>query len=86
MNEPGAILVCRLSALGDIVLTLPVVAAIRERFPRAHLAFLAREPHGRILRNVSAVDALHLWPGPGEGLPTELRDRRVFRWSSPSWL
>lgn len=72
---PASILVCRLSALGDIVLTLPVVSALRESFPNARIEYLAREPHGRVLRSVAALDELRMWPGPGEALPAAVRDR-----------
>lgn len=64
-----SILVCRLSALGDVVLTLPAVDALRARYPSARLAFLAREPHGRVLRDVKTLDELHLWKGPGAKPP-----------------
>jgi len=53
-----------------------VVHALRERYPDARLEFLAREPHGRILRDVSALDALHLWPGPGQALPRAVTGTR----------
>ncbi len=76
MTAPSSILVCRLSALGDIVLTLPVIDALRERFPEARLEYLAREPYGRILRRVAALDALHLWGGPGVPVEPGIRDRR----------
>ena len=72
---PASILVCRLSALGDIVLTLPVVSALRETFPEARIEYLARAPHGRVLTSVGALDALQIWPGPGEDLPAGVRDR-----------
>jgi heptosyltransferase-2 len=69
VNAPAAILVCRLSALGDVVLALPVVDALRERWPAARLEMLSREPHGRVLRGARALDALHLWGGPGQPRP-----------------
>jgi len=71
-----SILVCRLSALGDVVLSLPVVEALRERFPDAHLEFLSREPYGRVLRDVAWIDRLHLWPGPDRPLPEDVAKRR----------
>ncbi len=73
MTDPRAILVVRLSALGDIVLALPTVEALRARFPGAHLAFLARDPEGRILEGVRAIDRLVLWPGGSAPLPEEIR-------------
>ena len=75
MTDPGSILVCRLSALGDVVLTLPVLDALRERFPSARLELLSREPFGRVLTGIPALDALHLWPGPGADLDAAIRSR-----------
>ena len=72
MIEPRSILICRLSALGDVVLSIPVADALRERFPKAHLAFLSREPWGRIVRCVPSVDRVILWAGPGAPLPDEV--------------
>src|SRR5205809_471155 len=41
MSEPaGKILVIRGGAIGDFILTLPVLAAMRAQFPRAHLEVL----------------------------------------------
>ncbi|MEZ5065200.1 MAG: glycosyltransferase family 9 protein [bacterium] len=74
-GAPDAVLVCRLSAIGDLVLTLPVVSALRRMFPAARLEYLSREPYGRILRDVSALDALHLWPGPGHPPPAAVTAR-----------
>src|SRR5512135_221280 len=40
----GRILVIRGGAIGDFVLTLPAIAALRERFPKVHLEVLGY-PH-----------------------------------------
>ena len=76
MSPPASILVCRLSALGDVVLALPVVDALRERYPNARLEFLSRDPFGRILSGVRAIDRLHLWAGTGHPRPEGIADRR----------
>jgi heptosyltransferase-2 len=76
MTEPSSILVCRFSALGDVVLALPVVGALKERFPGASVDFLAREPYGRVLRDVRPPDALYLWPGRGHPLPRAVVEAR----------
>ncbi|MGQ0723557.1 MAG: glycosyltransferase family 9 protein [Candidatus Eiseniibacteriota bacterium] len=76
MTEPSSILVCRLSALGDVVLALPAVDALKERFPGARVEFLSREPYGRILRDARPPDALHLWAGRGHALPRAVADAR----------
>jgi len=75
VSPPRTVLVCRLSALGDVVLTLPVVSALRERWPDARLEYLSRDPYGRVLRDVSAIDALHLWAGKGHPRPPAVDDR-----------
>ena len=37
------ILVIRFSSLGDVILTTPVLAALRERYPQAHIAYLVTD-------------------------------------------
>jgi heptosyltransferase-2 len=74
--EPASILVCRLSSLGDVVLSLPVVTALRSAYPRAHLAFLSREPYGRVLSGSPEIDALHVWGGPGTPIPEGVSRQR----------
>jgi heptosyltransferase-2 len=71
MSDPRSILICRLSALGDVVLSIPVADALRERYPDAHVAFLAREPWGNILHCVPSISRVLAWPGPGSPLPDE---------------
>ena len=71
MNDPRSILICRLSALGDIVLSVPVADALRERYPGAHIADLSRHPCGRILLAAPSVDQLILWDGASTTLPPE---------------
>lgn len=77
MKGSERILVVRLSALGDIVLTLPTVFALREGFPQAHLAMLCRAPEGRILNGVTALNDLHLFEATSGQLPEAV--------SSPPW-
>ena len=72
----GSILVCRLSALGDVVLSQAVAAALAERYPQATRTFLSREPYGRILAGNPAVGELALWAGAGHPLPESVRARR----------
>ncbi len=67
------ILVCRLSALGDIVLTLPTIRALRGRFPDASLEMISRAPLHRLLERVPELDVRHPWPGKGAPPPEEIR-------------
>jgi ADP-heptose:LPS heptosyltransferase len=50
------ILVIRLSALGDTLLTLPAVALLRDRFPGAHIGFLTDARHAELLDGVETID------------------------------
>src|SRR5262249_53285426 len=45
----GSLLVVRLSAMGDIIHTLPAVAALREAFPHATLSWLVEERWAELL-------------------------------------
>lgn len=61
--KQGRILVIRGGAIGDFILTLPAIAALRRQFPRAHLEMLGY-PHiaqlalaGGLLDRVQAIEA-----------------------------
>ncbi len=64
MNPPrGKILVIRGGAIGDFILTLPAITALRRRFPEAHLEVLGY-PHivqlavaGRLVDRVQSIEA-----------------------------
>jgi len=43
------ILVTRLRFLGDVVLSTPLVRALRQTFPKAHLAYLSEQVYGEVL-------------------------------------
>lgn len=78
----GKILVIRGGAIGDFILTLPAIAALRQRFPPAHLEVLGY-PHivqlaqaGGLVDRVQAIEARGLaifFARKGE-LPEDLRD------------
>ena len=52
------ILIVRLSAIGDAVLTLPVLCALRRRFPDAFLAWAAESHAAAVLRGHECLDEL----------------------------
>jgi heptosyltransferase-1 len=45
----GRLLIVRLSAMGDVIHTLPAVHALREAFPRAHIGWLIEERWAELL-------------------------------------
>lgn len=50
------ILVVRLGALGDVVHTVPAVAALRRAFPAAHIDWLVDAKHRGVVDLVTAID------------------------------
>ncbi|MBN1613363.1 MAG: glycosyltransferase family 9 protein, partial [Deltaproteobacteria bacterium] len=61
--------------IGDAVMTLPAVAAIRQTFPQAHLAVLAKPWVAGIYEIGPPVDEVILFQSPGihAGVPGKLR-------------
>lgn len=49
MNTPKNILVCRLSSLGDILLTTPVLRAIKQKYSDAKIDYLIKEEFAEVL-------------------------------------
>ncbi len=49
-------LICRLSAVGDCVHTLPVATALRERYPDAHIAWVTQQMIADMLDGQRAID------------------------------
>lgn len=74
-----SILVVRLKALGDIVLSLPVVFALRETFPAARIAYLCRAQYAEALAGATGLDEVLELPSSflAQGrFALELRRRR----------
>ncbi|MBI4496138.1 MAG: lipopolysaccharide heptosyltransferase II [Deltaproteobacteria bacterium] len=55
-DEPERILIVKLSAIGDVVQTLPMAEALRARFPRAHISWLVEEAAADLLQDHPAID------------------------------
>jgi hypothetical protein len=56
METPTHILVIRLTAMGDVVLTLPAVALLRQNFPTAKITFLTTKENAELLHGFRDVD------------------------------
>ncbi len=56
MAAPANILLIRIKSIGDVLLTLPAVAAIRENYPAAKITFLTSLENAALLRGFSNVD------------------------------
>src|SRR5688572_11226540 len=55
-QPPGKILVIRGGAIGDLILTLPALAALRGQFPRARLELLGYARTGPLAQAGGLVD------------------------------
>jgi heptosyltransferase-3 len=81
LSEPCRILVVRTDRLGDVILTLPMLALLRTRYPDAYLGMLLSRYTGEIVRNHPHVNVL-LWndeggqPRPAADIVREIRAQR----------
>ena len=48
-HESPRILIVRLGAIGDVIHTMPVACALRERFPKAHLSWVVEDRAAELL-------------------------------------
>ena len=71
MEMPTRILVIRLTAIGDVVLTLPAVSVLRQNFPAAKITFLTTKENASLLQGFRDVDE------------TIVLDRAAFRSRNP---
>ncbi len=97
MNNFSNILVCRTDRIGDVVLTLPVVNALRDFYPNSRITFLASEYTSEILQGHKAIDEVMIYK-PDENvfqLAKRLRQKRfdlavvvfpVFKIALALWL
>lgn len=74
------ILVIRLSALGDVILSFATFAAIRAHHPQAHITFLTTPPFKDLLAQAPYFDdVVALDRAPGWNLRHWLRLRKILR-------
>jgi len=57
---PKHILVIRLSAMGDVAMTAPVIRAFTEQYPNVRLTVLTREGFSAIFRDLKNVSVYHI--------------------------
>lgn len=61
MADSPDILLVRFSAIGDLILTTPLLRAIRQRHPAARMTFVVREDLADTLRHNPRIDRLVTW-------------------------
>jgi heptosyltransferase-1 len=60
--ENPSILIVRLSAIGDIVFASPLIEAIRQRYPSAHINWLVQAESKGLLEYHPGLDGVIVWP------------------------
>ena len=60
-SEQPRILIVRLSAIGDIVVTTTLLNGLRAQWPKAHIGWLVESRMASLLRGHPAIDRLHEW-------------------------
>ncbi len=70
------ILVTRLRYLGDVILTTPVLAALKSRYPEARIDYLTEEPYGPVLEENPHIDEIVTTAGTFPGTVARIRKRR----------
>ena len=74
------ILICRMSSLGDTVLTMPVACALREEFPNAHLTWVVEKQAASMIREHRALnEVIQLDPDWFKSLKGLLNAGRILR-------
>lgn len=56
------ILILRLSAVGDVIRTLPAVKALKEHYPFSHITWIVEEPSKTLLESQPEIDEVIVFP------------------------
>jgi heptosyltransferase-1 len=72
-RDASRILICRLSAVGDSILTMPLLCALRDHLPNAYLAWISEPAGATLLRDHAALDQLLIAPKGWLSSPKRVR-------------
>jgi len=61
MDNPKRILVIQLKRAGDVIVTTPVLPALRQALPQAEIDFLVDKPFAPLLENNPSLHQVHLY-------------------------
>ena len=66
--EPRRVCIIKPSSLGDVVHALPILAALRGRWPSSHIAWVVNRPFQDVLRVIRDLDELIVYDRAGRGI------------------
>lgn len=75
-SDSPRLLVSRLSAIGDTILTLPVLCALRDRFPKAHITWVVEHKSAKVVEGHRDLDDLIVLERLWFKSPSRLRQTR----------
>lgn len=75
-QAPQKILIIRLSSIGDIVLTTPVIRSLRDCYPEAKIHFLTKAAYASLLAHHPSLDQIHLFDGDMDATLEELKKEK----------
>jgi heptosyltransferase-2 len=78
MPQAPRVVVVRFGSVGDVVLTTPLLSALRRRHPDARVTVVTRSRYAELLETHPAVDRVMRWE-PGESIPRLARRLREDR-------
>jgi lipopolysaccharide heptosyltransferase II len=64
-TETSSILILRLSSLGDIVLTTPLIAALRERYPASRIEMVIAKEYESLIPAIQGLTRVHVFDKSG---------------------
>jgi ADP-heptose:LPS heptosyltransferase len=62
-QKPNKILIIRLSSIGDIVLTTPIIRCVKQAYPEAEIHYLTKASFKNIISNNPYISHLHFYKG-----------------------
>lgn len=75
-SEKQKFLIIRFSSIGDIVLTTPIVRAIRNKFPYAEIDFLVKKEYQIVIESNPYIDQIHTYQKKDPSIITTLKDQK----------
>jgi len=78
--KPQKILICRTDKIGDVILTFPVITALRKTFPQARIGYLCREYTRKVLEGNPGLNELVIFdPASHRGAGGVLKLSRLLK-------
>src|SRR4051812_18830107 len=59
--EPNKVLLIQIKRAGDVIMTTPAAALVKQRFPRAKIDFLVEKAFAPLLQNNPSIDTIQIY-------------------------